>query len=447
MAVIRTSDTVFAPRFWRVEAFAGLCTYLTMSYIFVLNPSLLAKTGIDVGAAFIATILSAFLFTLLMGLWAKLPYAVAPVPTITTFFVFYVCGKMGLSWEDGLAAVVLSGFLGVLATYLSVRGDLIKDMPEGLKTSIMFAIGGFLIANGLKLSRVVPYSDVGIAFNKFSTASLASPEAKVTLVGFATAAILSLPQFRFRAAPLVGLIFAAILAFKLGIKFQRPTVNLTAAGSSFFALRPLAMFDPATAARFWVAAIILFLVDFYGAIGKFVGLLELTKEAVHLDEDEILKKALYTDSFGTVGSGLLGSASVAVFISSAVGVLAGGTSGRTALWCAGFILISIVLLPIAGAIPAVVNSGILIYIGYVLMPHSRLFKGGRLDVQTVVISTISALVSLVTFGIDKGLLIAFAAYCGLILLRREPWRGRGTTYLFVTVVLLAGSVVAQVYTA
>lgn len=447
MVSSKTRDTVFAPRSWRAEAFAGLCTYLTMSYIFVLNPSLLSKTGIDVGAAFIATILSAFLFTGLMGLWAKLPYAVAPVPTVTTFFVFYVCGKMGLSWQDGLAAVVLSGLLGVLATYLSVRGDLIKEMPEGLKTSIMFAIGGFLVANGVKLSGVIPYSDSGIAFSKFTIASLASPEAKVTLAGFSTAAVLSLKQFRFRAAPLVGLILAAILAFKLGIKFQRPTVNLAAAGSSVFALRPMAMFNPATAARFWIAALILFLVDFYGAIGKFVGLLELTKEAVHLDEDAILKRALYTDSWGTVGSGLLGSASVAVFISSAVGVLAGGTSGRTALWCAGFILASIVLLPIAGAIPAVVNSGILIYIGYVLMPHTRLFVNGRPDIPAITISTLAALVSFLTFGIDKGLLIAFAGYCGLILAKREPWRGRGTVYLFVTVLLLAGSVAAQVYTA
>lgn len=113
---------------YKVEFSAGLSTFLTLSYVFLLNPILLAKSGMNISAAFFATVISASLATLLMGLWAKLPFAVAPAPSITTFFVSYVCLKLGLSWEAALAAVVLSGLLSIVMTYLSVRGKLIESI-------------------------------------------------------------------------------------------------------------------------------------------------------------------------------------------------------------------------------------------------------------------------------------------------------------------------------
>ncbi len=424
------------------EAVAGLATFLTMSYIFLLNPSLLAKAGIDPTAAFVATLASAIVSTAAMGLYARLPYAVAPVPTVTTFFVFYVCQKMGLSWQTALGAVFVSGLFSVAATLFSIRESLIKNMPDALKVGIMFAIGGFLIANGVKLGNLLPYTDNGLNFAGLSKTPLLTREAAVTAVGFVVALALSIKQFRFRAGPLVALIAAAMLASELGIPFKQPVFNHAHAFAATGHLDLFTAFSASGAAHFWLAAFVFFVVDFYGAIGKFVGLLEVTKQELNAAESDALGKALYVDSFGTLFGSILGTSSVAVFISSAVGIVSGGRTGIAALFCAGFMLLSAVLMPFIGTIPTVINAGILIYIGVILMPWGKL-STLPVWVWSASSAMIAAAISFVTYRIDDGLLFAFGTYCVLLILRKEKWQPGASIYLVVTSGLLAASVVAQ----
>lgn len=424
------------------EATGGLATFLTMSYIFLLNPSLLSKVGIDPTAAYIATLLTAIVSTVAMGFIAKLPYAVAPVPTVTTFFVFYVCQKMGLSWQDALGAVFVSGVLSIAATFFSIREKLIRNMPDSLKIAIMFAIGGFLIANGLKLGNILPYSDNGLDVAALGKVSFLSKEAAVTGIGFIVALALNARWLPFKAGPLFGLIIAAIVASNLGIAFKKPNLDFSHALSAFNQLRFSSAISVKMAANFWLAAFVFFVVDFYGAIGKFVGLLEITKQNLDAAESNALGRALYVDSFGTTFGSLVGTSSAAVFISSAVGIMTGGRTGMSAIFCAAFMLLSAALLPFIGTVPIVVNSGILIYIGAILMPWDRL-SGIESRTLTTTIGIVAAIISLLTYRIDDGLLFAFGSYCVLLVMKREAWRPGAGVYLIITTIFLLTSVIAQ----
>lgn len=432
------------------EATAGISIFFTMSYIFLLNPSLLTQAGMDPGAAFFSTALTAIISTVFMGLYAKLPYAVAPVPTVTTFFTFFICQTMKIPWPEALTCVLLSGIISVIATLTSVRAQLIESMPDGLKTSLMFAVGGFLVANGLKLGGLVNYDKMGIVLDSQFWTMLLSKSAVITAVGLSVAAILNSRLFALKTGPLVGLIAATVTAVALGIPLKRPTFDLSHIFSTslHFGLPEL---DWPSLSQFIFATIIFFIVDFYGAIGKLVALTKLLS-SVDDQEDVAVRSALMVDSLGTVLGATLGTSSVAVFISSAVGIKAGGRTGLTALWCAAAIAASVVVMPLVGAVPTVVNAGVLIYIGLILMPWKSLWDhrndaSGRFQAAVAIVAL---LVSLLTYGIDKGLLVSFAAYTVVIAsstlrkaLEHKEDAPIGAVYLYVTTALLTASVLAQ----
>jgi AGZA family xanthine/uracil permease-like MFS transporter len=413
-----------------------------MSYIFLLNPSLLAKAGLDPSAAFFSTVIAAFIPTLMMGIYAGLPYAVAPAPTVTSFFVFYVCAKMHLPWQMALGSVLISGFLSVGATFLSIRERIVTGIPDGLRVGIMFAIGGFLIANGLKLADV-PYNANGLDFSKIGADIFLSNDFKIAAIGFTTAAVLHFLPTSVRIAPICGLVIAAIAGSALGVPFGRPQVNLQSMFSSIGSVKFPTTFDISEIQTFVLVTFVFFLIDFYGAIGKFVGLAEVAKIDGD-DEDRAIGRALYVDSWGTVAGSLLGTSSVAVFISSAVGVMAGGRTGWSAIYCAVAILASFLLLPIVGSLPTAASAGVLVYIGAILMPWKRLLdiSGTTTGRLYAFVAAAAGLLSVTTYAIDRGLLLAFLG--GSLILFWSTRRFKdGAIYLYATTTLLCLSVVAQ----
>ena len=278
---------------WAVEAGAGVSTSLTMSYIFLLNP-FTRSVGIDPSAAFFSTVVIAFLSTMAMGLYAKLPSAVAPVPTITTFFVFFVCGRMKIPWPEALTCVLASGLLSVVATVTSVRSQLIEGMPGGLKLTLMFAVGGFLVANGLNLAGMVTYHKSGmIEYNAFFH-HVPSKGVIITLVGLAVAAIFNSRFFPIKTGPILGIAAAIVAAVELGVPIKKPHVDVTHVFSSVvhFSLPPP---DWLHIGQFIIATLIFFLVDFYGAIGKIVALTQLSPSPEDRSA-EVIRNALMVDS-------------------------------------------------------------------------------------------------------------------------------------------------------
>lgn len=423
---------------FRVEFIAGLSTYLTLSYVFLLNPILLAKTGIDISAAFFGTVVSAFLATLLMGVWAKVPFAVAPAPSITTFFVSYVCLELKLPWQAALAAVVLSGGLSILMTYLAVRQKLIASIPPALGVGVLFAVGGFLVATGLTQAKLISFSGGFLDITKLSIGVLASPNAVVFGTGLLVTLFFRQKRFKFSGAPLLGILAASIVAAAFGIKATTQAGLSTAMFSAVLQLD----FSPLFAdSRFFMAMLVFFIIDFFGGVGKYIGLFAAMGQGVKSIPEKSMGRSLYVDGIGNVFGGLLGASSLAVFVSSAVGIVAGGRTGRTAVVTAGLMFASIFVLPLVGAIPAQAASGILAYVGFLLIPWDQIRqKQSALTRLDIIVSVVAALVAFATYGIDKAMLIVFLFYSAAVIKRGAK---KDDVILLVVTALLLIAVVAQ----
>lgn len=422
---------------FRVEFIAGLSTYLTLSYIFLLNPILLSKAGINISAGFFATVVSATLSTLLMGYWAKVPFAVAPAPSITTFFVSYVCVKMGLSWQAALAAVVVSGVLSWGMAILSMRQKLIAAIPDALRVGVVLAVSGFLIANGLTQGKVISHAGGFIDVSKLSVAVLGSPGAIVLYVGLIVALLFRLPAIRFSGAALLGILAASITAAMFGIKATTKAEFSWDMFSAVFRLDFRPLFDP----RFSIAILVFFIIDFFGGVGKYVGLFKAMGPEGKAIEERSMGAALKVDGVGNIIGGVLGASSLAVFVSSAVGIVAGGRTGTTAKVTAGFMAATLFVFPLVGAIPVEATSGILVYVGFLLIPYADF--GNRSNALTVADKfwcLLAAIVSFLTYGIDKAILLVFVVYSVKSITKGEA---KSHAILIAVTVLLLAAVVAQ----
>lgn len=429
--------TVERPPSLATEASAGLATFLTLSYVLVLNPVLLRQAGIDISAAFFATVVSAGLATLIMGLWAKLPFAIAPAPSITTFFVSYVCLTLNVPWQGALAAVILSGILSILMAALAVRQKLIDATPMGLKIGILFSLGGFLVANGLSQAKLIQFSG---GFLQLSSPDRLWVNVTILMVGLLFTLLFQLRWMRFSGAPLVGILLATVIAAFFGIQSRVDAQLGPAMFSSVFA----ADFSMILDWRILSAMFVFFIIDFFGGIGKFIGLFgAMEGQESEVQQTPRLGRALYVDGAGNIIGGFLGASSLAVFISSAVGIKMGARTGRAAVVTAMLIFASLIAFPLVGAIPTEATSGILIFIGFLLIPWHALF-GGRLDLGRMdyAVFALAAAVAFVTFGLDKSLFVLFLFY-GIKALRG----GINTESLFLggAATFLGASVVADFF--
>ena len=426
------------PVSFQTEFIAGLSTYLTASYVFLLNPILLAKTGIDISAAFFGTVVAAFLATMFMGLWAKVPFAVASAPSITTFFVSYVCLELKLPWQAALAAVVLSGVLSLVMTKLTVRGQLIASIPPALSSAILCAVSGFLIANGLTQAKLISHSNGFLDFDKLSFALLSKPDTLVFCTGLLITLVFRSRWFRFSGAPLLGILAASIVAVFLGIKASTPAGFSRAMFSAVFQLDFKPLF---TDWGFVTAVLVFFIIDFFGGVGKYIGLFAAMGQRVDEIPQKNMERALYADGWGNIFGGLLGGSSLAVFVSSAVGISAGGRTGMTAVVTAFFMLASLAIMPLVGAIPVQATSGILVYVGLLLVPWKHLLPNAtRLPRLDWLVAVGAALVSFLTYGIDKAMLLGFLVYSIVIIKRGEI---KAHIIMLVVTALLLAAVIAQ----
>ncbi len=412
---------------WKVELLAGLSTFLSLSYIFVVNPAILAEAGIDKSVAFFATIVGSVLATLVMGLWANLPFAVAPGLEMNAYIAYVVVGVLGFTWQGALGAVFWSGVLTVLLNYTRVRVAIINAIPDKLKSGLAAAVGVFLLLIALKVSGITAYN--GIQITGFGV--LTSPEALVFYFGLVAVAILR--YFKVKGAVLLSIIAASFFAHFLGIGQAVEPIKLSKdmfAGT--FALDLGIILDP----RIWSIILILFILDFYGSIAKFIG---LTRNTSILDKDGNVPKmqeALAVDGAGTVVGAALGTSNLITFVESAVGIGEGGRTGLTAVFCGLLMSLFLLLTPLVNLVPVVATTGALFYVGLLLFPTKEEWKTYSWA-DTVVLAAIT-LVTIITFGLDKAMFAGFAAY--LILLAVRNKFKEMNVYLVVSTLLLLLSI-------
>ena len=395
----------------RRELVAGLATFLSVCYIFVVSPSILSASGIEPQAAFFATAVAATLATLAMGLWANLPFAVAPGLTMSSYFSFVVVQQMGFTWQQALATVFVSGILCFLLTALPVRRQLIASIPLGLKQAIATMVGVFVAAIGLLLANIIVPGDPLISLNPSALAPAENPLLWVFLTGLLISVALGNARLNLPGGTILAVVAATFIFWSWsGAEAGAPP----AAGSPLSAVGELD-FSIFSGVAFLVPVLVFFVLDFFEGVGEFIGLTAHTSIQDPKGNVPHMEKGLYVDGIATTAGSLLGTSSLIIFVESAVGIKAGGRTGLTALTCAGLMAIVAVLgfffSSVLLLVPAAAASGVLVYVGFLLLQSSVAgIRDAGLTAFDLVVSLIMGTAALLTFSLDIPLAFGFWAY-------------------------------------
>lgn len=416
----------------KTEIIAGLSTFLALSYIFVVNPSILAEGGFNKNAALFATILISALATIAMGLWAKKPFALAPGMEMNAYVTFFVIAGLGFGWQQALGAVLWSGVIFLLLTVTSIREKIILAIPDHMKSGIALCVGVFLILIALQLAGGLIYQ--GVVLDGLGT--LVSTEGAVFAIGLFL--LLLLKKLKVPGAVLLSIIIAAVAAHLLGIGVVAEPIRLS--GDMLSALGQLdigVIADP----RMWSVILILFLVDFYGSVAKFIG---LTQNTTIVDQDgkmPQMQEALYVDGAATVVGAVVGTTSLTTYVESGVGISEGGRTGLTAVVTGIAMLTVFIAAPLINLVPVIATTGALAWVGISLFPKKeQLKKYSAVDILTVLVMIG---VTIATFAIDKALLFGFLVYIiGLCVSRRQK---EINLYIVISTMLLTAGLFLSLY--
>lgn len=353
-----------APTSTRRELLAGATTFVTMAYIVVVNPAILARAGMPEGPAMTATILAAFVGTLLMGVYARLPFAVAPYMGENAFVAFTVVGVLGFTWQQALGAVLLGGVLFVLLTITGARGWLARALPGSLKAAFVVGIGLFLAFIGLGETGLVTLGVPGAPVRVGDLGALSSLLAVGGLL-----LMLALMQRRVPGALLIGIFATAAVGFAVGA--AEAPARLVGTPPD---IRPVLLhvdLHGALTWRFLPVVLTVFVLDFVDTMGTLIG---VGWRAGLLDEQGNLPdmdRPLLCDAVATVTGALLGTTTTGTYIESAAGVEAGGRTGLTAVTTALLFLAALWFAPLLTAIPAFAYGPALVVVGMQMLGAAR----------------------------------------------------------------------------
>ena len=383
----------------RTEAAAGVTTFLTMVYIAFVNPQILSDAGMPFGPVFVATCLAAAFATLVMGLYANLPVALAPGMGLNAFFSYGVVLGLGYDWEVALGAVFISGMLFLALSVLPVRRWIIEAIPKGLKLAISAGIGLFLGIIALRNAGIIQASPATLVM----TGDLLAPAPVLALLGFCV--IVALAARRVPGAVILGILSVTVVGIALGVSDWQGVASLPPDPTP-----TLLALDIAGAVQAGMIAVILtfLIVDLFDTTGTLIG---VAQQANLLDADGRLpriKRALIADSTGTVGGALLGTSPVTSYIESAAGTAAGGRTGLTAVVVAGLFLASLFFAPLAESIPSYATAPAILYVACLMA--KALADVDWLDVTESAAAVVTAIAIPLTYSIADGIGIGFLTY-------------------------------------
>lgn len=388
----------------RTELLAGVTTFLTMAYIIFVNPSILGDAGMPKDAVFVATCVAAAVGSLIMGLYANYPIALAPGMGLNAYFAYTVVKGMGYSWEAALGAVCISGILFVIVSLLRIREMIVNGIPRSVRTAITAGIGLFLGIISLKSAGIIAAHPATYV----TLGNLHSAPTVLAIIGFFL--IVALDRLRVKGAILIGIIAVTILSFIFGgNKFMGVFSAPPSISPTLFKL------DLEGALSFGILNVVLvfFLVELFDATGTLMG---VANRAGLLKEGKMdrLNKALLADSGAIVAGSFLGTSSTTAYVESAAGVQAGGRTGLTAVAVAVLFLACLFIAPLAGAVPAYATAPALFYVACLMLRELADIDWG--DTTESVPAVITALMMPFTFSIANGVAFGFISYAGLKLL-------------------------------
>lgn len=418
---LRAHDTTIG-----VELRAGLVTFLTLSYILFVNPQILSAAGLPRQDVVVATALASAAATLLMGLWANFPFALAPGMGLNVYFAFGVVEGLGVSWQVALAAVFIEGLLFLALALSGIRGALLRAIPAPIKIATMSGIGLFLAMIGLKNAGVVrddPRNLVGLG-------DLSDPSTLLALAGLVL--IAALMSRRVKGAILLGILLVSVIAWSSGIA-AAPAAILSLPSlpeETFLALD----FSGLLTGELLVVVLAFLFVDFFDTAGTLIGVGRLAGFVDERGELPRANRAFSADALGTTVGALLGTSTVTSYVESATGVEEGGRTGLTAVTVAFLFVLSLFLTPLFVAVPAIATAPALIVVGALMMRGARELEWNRIDDAIPAFLTMVAMP--LTFSIANGITLGIVSFVAIKLLSGRPHQVHPLLYVLAVLLVL-----------
>lgn len=410
---------------WRTEILAGCTTFVTMAYIIFVNPSILHDAGLPYQGVVAATCLTAAFGSILMGVFARYPLALAPGMGLNAYFAYTVVNGMHISWQVALGAVFLSGISFLILTAAGIRQMIVTAIPPELYAAVAAGIGLFIAFIGLRNAGIVvanPATAVGLG-------NLRSPQTLLAVFGLVL--IAGLLAWGVRAAMLVGILATTVLGAACGQLSWNPAwYSWQEISATAFRL------DIPGALRTGALEIVfVFLfVDLFDNIGTLVGVGKRAGLFTEANEIPRMNRILFSDASATIASALAGTSTVVSYIESAAGVVAGGRTGVPAIVAGLLFFVALFAAPVAGAIPSFATAPALIIVGSLMVSHVAEI---RWDDPVIAISAFLVIIGIpFTFSIANGLAIGFTIYT-LVKTVRGQYRDVGWLMYVLTALFIA----------
>ncbi|WP_426348563.1 NCS2 family permease [Alloiococcus sp. CFN-8] len=409
------------------ELIAGFTTFFAMAYIIVVNPSILSEAGMEWGAVFLATIIAAVIGTVIMGLYANVPYAVAPGMGLNAFFVYTVCFTLKFTWQQALSMVFICGVFNILITVTKIRKHIIKSIPRSLQNAIAGGIGIFVAYIGLLNVKIINFGAVP------ELAKLSEPSLWLFLFGLVLTVVLLIRGVK--GAIFIGIVATAIAGIPFGVTTMADTVSFSEAwkvlpttiGVIFTKEGLISLFaDPAKLPLVLITIFSFSLSDTFDTIGTFIGTGRAS--GIFSEEDEKametgtgfnskMDKALFADSIATSIGAVLGTSNTTTYVESAAGIGVGGKTGLTSMVVAGCFIASAFLSSFVSAIPNAATAPALVIVGIMMM--SSFSEIEWTDLREAIPAFFATVFMGVCYSISYGIAAGFIFYCIIKICKKE----------------------------
>ena len=411
-----------------IEVMAGITTFFAMAYIIAVNPNTLSQAGMEWGAVFLATIISAVIGTLIMGLVANVPYAQAPGMGLNAFFVYTVCFQLGFTWQQALSMVFICGLINIFITVTRIRKIIIKAIPQFLQNAIGGGIGVFIAYLGFLNVGFITFDSAVPAI-----ATINQPVLWVFLIGLVLAVIMTLKNVK--GGILIAIVVTTLLGIPFGVTVTTDTVSFgdaLAALPSTFGVIFTADGLPslfADAARIPLVLITIFafsMSDTFDTIGTFIG--TGRRSGIFSEEDEKalengsgfsskMDKALFADATATSIGAIFGTSNTTTYVESAAGIGAGGRTGLTSVVTAICFALSAFLATFVSAIPSAATAPALIIVGCMMVSSFTQIHWDQLE--EAIPAFFAGLFMALCYSISYGIASGFIFYCLIKIFKRE----------------------------
>ena len=387
----------------RTEVLAGITTFLTMSYILAVNPGMFSQLeGMSAGAVFTATALAAVIGSLVMAIWAKMPFGLAPGMGLNAFFVFTVCMGMGYSWQFALTAVFIEGLIFIILTLTNLREAIVNAIPTSLKNAIGAGIGLFIAFIGLQNAGIIANNDATLV----SLGEITKGSPLLGLIGLVITGLLVVKNVR--GGLLIGILLTTLIGIPMGITNYQGIISAPHSVSDIFCKFE---WEHIFTLDMLVVVFTLLFIDMFDTIGTLVGV--CTKANILNPDGTIprVKQAFMADAIATTAGACLGTSTTTTFVESASGVAQGGRTGLTAFVVACCFAISLFFSPIFLAIPSAATAPVLVIVGlFMLSPIKNIPLD---DYAESIPAFITIIMMPLAYSISDGILLGMISYVAL----------------------------------